>query len=128
MSPPIFVAATDSNGKRIWLLNPECRVDDIRIRFGDRSPVVIVPAMPGKTARMHMSVVEHFLDSMQVSWATAPEEKPQIVVLAEEDTGSVVVWPFKLTGPLPHDVVRLCVYDEICTVPTGTSFILYGGM
>jgi hypothetical protein len=123
----IFVAATDDHDNRIWLRNPEYRSGGVILRFTAEHPSVVLPIMEGRLIRMHRANVEHFLDENFIPWAADYENTPFMALFLNEEAGVHVVWPFRLIGPLPRKLTEKCSFEEVCTVPGGADFVLYGG-
>lgn len=87
----------------------------------------MLPVIEGRMIRMHRQLVENFLDTNHIPWVADCENTPFMAVFVDDHAGTHVVWPFRLTRALPNQVMSQCSFEEVCTVPSGTDFVLYGG-
>jgi len=123
----IFVASMSDDGERNWILNPKYYSDEFILKFTEQSPALVFKAEEGKLPSMHRAMAERILDFNHISWELHGSQRPYVVVSLEGFIGAVVVWPFRLTGPLPVQLADQCTCTEQCKVPYGSSYITYGG-
>jgi len=88
--------------------------------------VLVFKSEEGRLPVEHRVTAETILDSNNISWELG-QERPYVAVSLEGFIGAVIIWPFRLTGPLPVLLAAQCTCTEMCKAPYGPSYITYGG-
>jgi len=109
------------------MVNPAHQHEDFILRFCRNASVLMFSAEEGKLPSMHVTRAEGILDTHDIQWEVDKLNQPYMAILLQGLVGTVVVWPFKLTGPLPQQVVADCSYDFLCRAPGGAQYTIYGG-